>query len=145
MYVVVADVMPSIAYYSKVASEEGGSMQGPKHSDGPLATPPMIQRPWVWFFLLVAAIGTGLFLTGSSPTSTNNIAQSSFNRPNTSPPVQSLTLRGADSIYDNTAHDALLEDVLNENTQLRAEVPHARMPVSGLVVTVRDANTLTPF
>ena len=134
MYVVVADVMPSIAYYSKVASEEGGSMEGPKHSDGPLATPPMIQRPWAWFFLLVAAIGAGLFLTVSSPTSTNNVTQSSFERPNTSPPVQSLTLRGADTVsplYDKTAHDALLEDVLNENAQLRAEVPHARMPVSG--------------
>ena len=119
--------MPSIAYYSKVATEEGG-MEPPNHSGSPLTTPPMIKRSWIWFVLLFLAIGAGLFLMSSS----SSVAETrSSKQPigDVTPisPIAS-TLRGSSTVIP--PHDtALFEGVLDENAQLRAEalIPRERL------------------
>ena len=111
--------MPSIAYYSKVATEEGG-MEPPKSSNGPLATPPMIKRPWIWFVLLIFAIGAGLFLTSSSSVvaETRSSEQQITGSASESPTVS--TLRGSSTTIP-PQDTAIFEGMLDENAQLRAE------------------------
>ena len=57
--------MPAINY-AKVATEEGGSAR--RESDGPFATPPMMNRPVVWGVVCIVVLGLGYMLTGSPPT-----------------------------------------------------------------------------
>ena len=124
----VADDMPSIAYYSKVATEEGGKMEGPNHSNGPLAPPPMLKRPWIWGILLCFAIGAGLLLTGTpSPPDVLEVPAASEPSPGGNPPSNPSTLRGSSislPSQDTASRDsALFEEVMKENAQLRSEVP----------------------
>lgn len=121
----VADAMPSIAYYSKVATEEGGAMESPKHSNGPLATPPMMKRPWVWGLFLVFAIGGGLLLTSGSSSATEVTDPASQT---IAPPP--LNLRGSNAASpppDTTEISALFEEVVLENSQLRSQVQSIRI------------------
>ena len=116
--------MPSIAYYSKVATEEGGAMESPKHSNGPLATPPMMKRPWVWGLFLVFAIGGGLLLTSGSSSATEVADPASQT---IAPPP--LNLRGSNAASpppDTTEISALFEEVVLKNSQLRSQVQSIR-------------------
>ncbi|KAJ1452298.1 Adenylylsulfate kinase-domain-containing protein, partial [Pelagophyceae sp. CCMP2097] len=54
--------------YAKVATDESGSTAAGQ-SNGPLATPPLMKRPYVWGGLLFVVIAAGVLLTsGAAPT-----------------------------------------------------------------------------
>jgi hypothetical protein len=56
---------PSVNY-AQVATDESSSAAAGQ-SNGPLATPPLMKRPYVWGGLLVIVIAAGVLLTSASP------------------------------------------------------------------------------
>lgn len=120
--------MPTVNY-SKVATDESGSGGGSGESNGPLATPPIMQRPAVWVVILVVVIGAGVMLTSGSHQAVlaeEDAAISSLKTPqamtpgSTVSPVQPSQLRGTTT---TTASDtAMLEEALKQNERLREQL-----------------------
>lgn len=117
--------MPTVNY-SKVATDESGSGGSGGESNGPLATPPIMQRPAVWVVILVVVIGAGLMLTSGSHQAVlaeEDAAMPSLEAPQVMEPdpmISPALLRGAAStvVSDTT----MLEEALKQNERLREQL-----------------------